>query len=117
MTSKHHRYVAPKALACVEQFDQIHRKTFDMNSHTHQIVDDQLCRFRIWSGNIGALQNSSLAISLGHRLREAPKVVAQVVKILEQLSEKLQKSHSHQYKCFIELMGYSPAYRLWRPAK
>jgi len=52
-------------------------------------LSDELGRFRVWSGNIGALQEGSA--SLDYRLREASHVRQQVIKLLKDLDIALQE--------------------------
>lgn len=52
-------------------------------------ISDSLGRFKIWAGNIGALQRFELKSSLDWRIREAPKISTQIVNILEELIESL----------------------------
>lgn len=62
-------------------------------------------QFRIWAGNIGALQTIQSTSSLDYRLREVPKVSNQVVSLLEDLEEaltdgtSLYRSNSPAYFC------------------
>lgn len=53
-------------------------------------VRDSLGRFRIWAGNIGALQKFASKSSLDYRIREAPKIGAQIISILDDLAESLE---------------------------
>jgi hypothetical protein len=51
-------------------------------------VSDQVARFKIWAGNIGAHQKGRS--SLGYRLREASHIRAQIIRLLGDLWEALQ---------------------------
>ncbi|KAH8749410.1 hypothetical protein F5882DRAFT_488661, partial [Hyaloscypha sp. PMI_1271] len=53
-------------------------------------VGDSYGQFKIWAGNIGALQPIQSASSLDYRLREVPKVSKQVVTLLQDLDESLE---------------------------
>jgi|SRR5947207_606805 len=50
-------------------------------------LEDELGRFRVWAGNIGAVQRGHG--SLEYRLREAPLVLESVLKLLDELSNSL----------------------------
>ncbi|KAI4112733.1 MAG: hypothetical protein LQ345_006160 [Seirophora villosa] len=54
-------------------------------------VDDHLGRFKIWSGNIGALQSLPLPTSLDYRLKEAPKTAAYIAEVLDVLIDTLEE--------------------------
>lgn len=53
----------------------------------HEAVQDEFGRFRVWSGNLGALQKGHS--SLDYRLRDAPLLSAEVSKLLKELEENL----------------------------
>ncbi|KAE8440784.1 hypothetical protein EG329_006584 [Mollisiaceae sp. DMI_Dod_QoI] len=53
-------------------------------------VSDSYGQFKVWAGNIGALQSIQSASSLDYRLREVPKVSKQVVALLQDLDEALE---------------------------
>lgn len=91
MTFEGRPSVAPKAHACVEQYNQVYRVIPETDSLVRSTVGDQFGRFKIWAGNIGALQKASLSSSLDYRLREAPKIVAQIIELLEDLQQTLQE--------------------------
>ncbi len=50
-------------------------------------VEDNDARFRIWAGNLGALQRSSSKASADYRLKEAPEVASRIPEILEDICE------------------------------
>ncbi|KAI9857183.1 MAG: hypothetical protein M1813_008545 [Trichoglossum hirsutum] len=50
---------------------------------------DELDRFRIWAGNIGALQHVKVRSSLDYRLRDAPKLGDQISRLLVDLNTAL----------------------------
>ena len=52
---------------------------------------DQRDRFKIWAGNMGALQDIQFPTSLDYRLREAPRVVALITELLGDLEEALEE--------------------------
>jgi hypothetical protein len=49
-------------------------------------VEDESRRFKVWANNIGAFQGPQKQSSLDYRLREAPQVRQQVVRLLDRLS-------------------------------
>lgn len=51
------------------------------------IVEDNDARFRIWAGNLGALQRLSSKASADYRLREAPEVASRILEILEDICD------------------------------
>ena len=50
-------------------------------------LQDEFGRFRVWSGNLGALQKGHS--SLDYRLRDAPLLSGEVLKLLEELQSNL----------------------------
>jgi hypothetical protein len=59
------------------------------SSHTldHEALQDEIGRFRVWCGNIGALQKGHS--SLDYRLRDSPLLSSNVLKLLAELSENI----------------------------
>lgn len=55
-------------------------------------LQNELSRFKVWSGNIGAHQKGRS--SLDHRLRDASNIRDQVVELLEDLKESLKNGKS-----------------------
>jgi hypothetical protein len=53
-------------------------------------INDEFGRFRVWSGNIGALQKG--AVSLDYRLSESSMVRGEVLKLLRDLKYSLDES-------------------------
>src|SRR6266480_863288 len=90
-------HIASHGKACVRHFDQLctlfedqeRQAEFDIS---HLQVCDAYGQFKIWAGNIGALQSIQSASSLDYRLREVPKVSKQVGALLEDLDEALEDS-------------------------
>ena len=60
----------------------------------HDQVDDELTRFSLWMGNIGALHRPESAMSLESRLREADEVLIHIQELLENLNEVTGESGS-----------------------
>lgn len=55
-------------------------------------LQDELGRFRVWAGNVGAHQSGRT--SLDHRLREASQVHKQVTDLLSDLGRALQEGET-----------------------
>lgn len=89
--------IASKGQACVRLFDQL-SNLFESEERQfiYGISHSKLCdfygQFKVWAGNIGALQPLQSASSLDHRLRQVPKVSEQVVSLLADLLESLEDS-------------------------
>ena len=86
--------IAAKGKACAQQFHQLCTLLEDperqaIYSISHLQASECSGQFRIWAGNIGALQTIQSASSLDYRLREVPKVSKQVLSLLEDLEEAL----------------------------
>jgi hypothetical protein len=52
-----------------------------------EALSDELGRFRVWSGNLGALQKGHS--SLDYRLRDSPLLSSNVLKLLVELKNNL----------------------------
>jgi hypothetical protein len=48
-------------------------------------IADQSARFQVWAGNLGAFQRLPASASLDYRLRESPKIAAQIHESLQDL--------------------------------
>ena len=83
--------IAPKAHACVGRFDKLCRLLPESDQSARPTLVDQLGRFKIWAGSIGAFQELPTPSSLDYRLSEAPKVALQVAELLDDLDETLQE--------------------------
>lgn len=55
-----------------------------------ELVENEGGRFRVWCGNLGALQQSFA--SLDYRLRESPVILSSVCGLLQQLRSNLVES-------------------------
>ncbi len=55
-----------------------------------EAIQDEHGRFRVWCGNLGALQQSFA--SLDYRLRESPLMLSSVCRLLQQLHSNLCES-------------------------
>src|SRR5438034_5679639 len=91
--------IASQGRECIHQFERLcalfenqeQQAKFDIN---HTQICDGYGQFKIWAGNIGALQYIQSASSLDYRLREVPKISKQIVTLLEDLNETLEDSMS-----------------------
>ena len=57
-------------------------------------IQDELGRFKIWGGNIGAFQPKTMRSSLEHRLQDASKTRQHLLNLLGDLQESLDESNS-----------------------
>ena len=87
MSSSGPPLIAPKVHECVRRFSALS----EADQIARPALVDQLGRLKIWAGNIGAFQDLPLQSSLDYRLREAPKIVDQVIELLNDLNETLQE--------------------------
>ena len=55
-----------------------------------QLVQDQIGRFRVWAGNMGAHHPAGSRMSLDYKLKEASHIHDTVVELLEELSTSLE---------------------------
>lgn len=61
--------------------------TRESNALDPDALQDEFGRFRVWSGNLGALQKGHS--SLDYRLRDAPLLLSEVSKLLSELEMNL----------------------------
>ena len=61
----------------------------------NEALEDEQGRFRVWSGNLGALQKGHS--SLDYRLRDSPLLQTNVLKLLNELGTNLSEGMS-KYK-------------------
>ena len=88
-------YIAHKSKLCVAGFETLSQLLADAKVEEQFGIkqtdcNDELSRFKLWAGNIGALQESRLASSLEHRLRDARGVAKQVTDLLEEMIGDLE---------------------------
>ena len=60
----------------------------------HEQINDELDRFSLWMGNIGALHRPESSMSLELRLREANDVLIHTLELLDNLNEVAGESGS-----------------------
>ena len=85
--------IARQCDVCIEGFQRLNELS-DQNGGiimgiASSNIADELSRFQIWVGNLGAKQPMSLKSSLEHRVRDAPKLKRQIVELLGDLEEVL----------------------------
>ncbi|KAK7425122.1 hypothetical protein QQX98_000036 [Neonectria punicea] len=90
--------IATHSKACLRLFeslsDLITSKNAPIDGFTQTQVLDHYGQLRVWASNIGALQPRHTASSLDYRLRDAPKIAAEVVSLLGDLAETLEDGKS-----------------------
>jgi len=87
--------IASRAKKCLELFDGLVGIPHEPGQQPGQDVSraeavDCLGRFKIWAGNIGAFQQFESQSSLDYRLRDASKIAAQIVDLLDELAESIE---------------------------
>lgn len=78
--------------ACLRSFQAL---SYSLDEHdssfgeqiNREALDDELGRFRVWSGNLGALQKGHS--SLDYRLRDSPLLLSNVLKLLDELKSNI----------------------------
>ena len=83
-------YIAQKGSLCVQEFKRLLVFLAESASTSRTAVDknavgNELDRFNLWARNIGALQPSEAATSLGHRLRDAPELAEYIGENLDEI--------------------------------
>ena len=83
---------------CLIHFKQIYAVLSKPDSRYRSDIScadvlDELGRFKVWAGNIGALQPTEMTSSLEYRLRETARTRQYVLDCLEDLQGSLQESN------------------------
>ncbi|KAI0474346.1 hypothetical protein F4859DRAFT_514876 [Xylaria cf. heliscus] len=83
-----------QSLAAFEAIETVRtqEEPSDSQSTVVQTISDQLSRFKLWAGNIGAHQTGRS--SLDYRLRDSSHLHTQVVRLLDDLVTSLHEVHS-----------------------
>lgn len=86
------RSIADRTHTCLESFNAlIHALETRSIGHGDELsllaVEDQIGRFRLWAGNLGALQEGRS--SLDYRLRDAKFIAENVRRLLDSLQASL----------------------------
>ena len=89
---------ASTGLLCLRSFDRLLNalQTSAISRGTESrlsvvAVQDELGRFKIWAGNIGAFQPATRSSSLEHRLRDASNVRDHIIRLLRDLNFTLNE--------------------------
>lgn len=95
-------WIGTIGISCIRSFERLIAILSDRDSlwdgeTSLSVAQDELGRFRVWAGNIGGLQQGSKSSSLDYRLREAPQVKGQVMRLLDDLNDSL---HECEYKLY-----------------
>ena len=78
-------------LRCFKGFDAILESAHDKDISK---AEDNLTRFRIWVGNIGAYHSLPSRASADFRLREAPEVQSRIIELLDDICETNDELHA-----------------------
>ncbi|KAK0334423.1 hypothetical protein LTR02_010162 [Friedmanniomyces endolithicus] len=94
--------IAFKTKECLTGFDSLLHNDGAIAGNIAEAVKDNLARFRIWAGNIGAYHSPHDKRSADYRLRDGPEVCAQLIELLDELidsnteiAESLQGIQEH----------------------
>ena len=98
--------ISDSVSACLRQFRALSKSTEQADAEDTELppdfsahlVNNQLARFGVWSGNIGAHRKGRS--SLDFRLRDASHIHAQVKQLLDDLLESLQDGQSRPVPSF-----------------
>lgn len=91
-------------LASLERCEPVYREYMQSDA-----IKNELGRFRIWIGNLGALQEGRS--SLDFRLRESVVMRTNVLKLIDQLRETLERSKRARFlfaKSSTQLISFLP---------
>ncbi|KAK1812896.1 hypothetical protein LTR12_012703 [Friedmanniomyces endolithicus] len=77
--------IAFKTKECLNGFDSLLHDDAAIAGNIAEAVKDNLARFRIWAGNIGAYHSPHDKRSADYRLRDGPEVCAQLIELLDEL--------------------------------
>lgn len=97
--------IALHSTLCIDGFNQVCSLLQDPDREsqygiTYSKICDELGRFRIWAGNIGALQHVNVRSSLDYRLKDAPMLRDQISRLLVDLNAALvdgKACHKHKF--------------------
>lgn len=89
--------IASRYGVCIRSFERLCNLVTLDDEFPTQIsllaLQDELGRFRVWAGNVGAHREGR--ISLDHRLREASQIHKQVTELLSDLGRALQEGKAY----------------------
>jgi len=93
--------------SCIAAFERLTKGIENCNlpSGSHelalQLVQDQIGRFRVWAGNLGAHHPTRSRMSLDYKLKEASHIRNTVVELLEELHTTLEGTYRIWYSSWI----------------
>ena len=110
--------IAAQCHVCIKAFRIITSSGADDDRKTNRTlrnaVDNELERFSLWIGNIGALHPPESSLSLEMRLRDGPDLLNYASTLLEDLEEVVNERESVQiYSAALQLtlLSHSVGYR------
>jgi hypothetical protein len=84
-------FVSERCQACIATLKNVVTRLSDADEARvriqHYHVNDELERFTLWVGNIGALHRPESSMSIESRLREANDVLIHILGLLDDLNE------------------------------
>ena len=100
--------IAKKSRQCQNLFDKVCNEWDNSDGEIDQTVtfrkvESQRQKYRLWSKNISATQDSHLPTSLEYRIREDPTAQCTINQILDYLEEDLESSPFLPRKIFGQL--------------
>ncbi len=89
--------IAEKSRLCQTLFDKVCHEWDKPDEEidltvTFRVVESQRQKYRLWSRNISATQDSYLPTSLEYRIREDPTAQRNINQVLDYLREDLENS-------------------------
>lgn len=85
------RSIADRSLEVRQSLLDILDKARTIEAHVEvQKVEDALYRFKLWTGNLGALHQAHKRMSLESRLADSPEVQDQICEQLDDMQEAAQ---------------------------
>jgi hypothetical protein len=96
-TRTHDEAIASLSMKCSQLFEQVQsslsdRTCQDRSKLRPEDIEDQAVRFKLWAGNLGAFHKPQSHASIEHRVRQSPKIEAQLRELLDTLSTSLRSS-------------------------
>ncbi|KAF8418442.1 hypothetical protein EV426DRAFT_707592 [Tirmania nivea] len=99
-TTNSPQFIADWYRSCIATFENVTRSVDNLAPNLDsakalalQLVQDQIGRFRVWAGNMGAHHPARSRMSLDHKLKEASHIHDMVVELLEELNTSLEMLH------------------------
>lgn len=87
--------LAASTIRCAQNLEELsvlhHDTQCAQRSALHQFsIADQAARFQVWAGNLCAFQRLPTSASLDYRLRESPRIAAQIHELLQDLQSTVE---------------------------